>query len=427
MDSTKRYKLLRLLGGVIVIFIIICLSSLLTSTGGMFKIKKLLPIVQQSVGMKSQTFYTALKSNQNFLFPVSKELVLFDAYFDSRARSGHRNLTMIFIVASRGVLEKKSITGCGVGIFTAKSFHVRYTQQDKMAHADKRYFKYEQLMLECFDVPVIPGDRAFVEYEASQNTTVVIHTARPVVIPKPRVTPKGSNKISVVVCTKAYNRGVTWLPEFLRYQKTLGVDHIHLAVLDEFIKDNGFFDYLTKDSFFIEHQRNNYITVKVWNEWHEKEEWYDHGTMFMYLDCVYRYRGTYDYISLLDTDDFFTVRVPGMSLKEMIVKYCSNKTTGSCGFSWLYYYPELCGLKRNVSEDGNVTAAMNPHVADKGSGALKSFHRTEAVIDSTYHDATCPSCMMKGYKFIHVPPHIAYAAHQRKNISKDKKSQCYKH
>ena len=424
MNNTTRYKLFILLGGIIAIVIIICLSSKPTSTWGRSKIMKSLQTVQQSVAVKSRDIYTALNPYLNI---VSKELVLFDAYFDSRARNGHRNLTIIFIAASRGVLEKKSITACGVGIFTAKHFNLRYVEETRVVHTRKIHFKYEQLMLECFDVPVSPGDRAFVEYKTDQKTTAVTHTVRPVVIPKPRVTPKGPNNISVVVCTKAYSRGVTWLPEFLRYQKTLGVDHVHLAILDEFIKDNGFLDILFKDNFFVEHQRNNYITVKVWNEWHEKKEWHDHGTMLMYLDCVYRYRGTYDFISLLDSDDFFTVRVPGMSFKDMIVKYCSSSTTGSCGFNWLFYYPGLCGLKHSVSEDGNVTAAMNPHEVDQGTGALKSIHRSETVIDTTYHTATCPTCLMKGYNFIRVPPNIAYAAHQIKKAVKGKKSQCFKH
>ena len=359
---------------------------------------------------------------------VSK-LSLFEAYFDSRARNGHRNLTMIFITASKGVREKKSILGCGVGIFTAKEFHLRYIQEAITKHHDQqKYFKYEQMMLECFDVPVSPGDRAFVKYNTSQNTPVVLRTAQAVVFPEPRVTPKGPNNISVVVCTKAYSRGVTWLPEFLRYQKTLGVDHVHLAVLDEFREDGGYHDILSEDRFFVESKINNYTTVKEWKEWHEKkDEWDDHGTMFMYLDCVYRYRGTYDYIILLDTDDFFTVRFPGMSLKDMIVKYCSSKTTGTCVFDWLFYYPELCGLKHNVSEDGNVTAAMNPHKPDEELKYIKSIHRTEAIIDSTYHLATCPGCMIKGYKHVTIPSHIAYVAHQRKNASKEKEKKCSTH
>ena len=134
MNNMKRYKLFFLLGGISTIVKIICLSSMPTSTRVRFKIMNNLQS-QQSVAMKSRDIYTALNLYLNLLFPVSKELMLFETYFDSRARNGHRNLTVIFIAASRGVLEKKSITGCGVGIFTAKHFNVRYTQEAKVVHA----------------------------------------------------------------------------------------------------------------------------------------------------------------------------------------------------------------------------------------------------------------------------------------------------
>ena len=125
MDNTKKYKLFCLLEGINIIVIVICLSLSPTSTKGRFKTTmKQLQTVQQSVAVKSKHIYTACNPYLNLLFPVSKELVLlFDAYFDSRARNGHGNLTGIFIAASKGVLEMKLITGCGVGIFTAKHFN----------------------------------------------------------------------------------------------------------------------------------------------------------------------------------------------------------------------------------------------------------------------------------------------------------------
>ena len=127
------------------ILTIICWSSLPTYS---FNVKNQFQIIQQSIFMKRKEvcnadsvkhreYYSAHNPYLNLPFPVSKELVLFDAYLDSRSRSGHRNLTMIFIAASRGVLEKKSITGCGVGISTATHFHVRYTQEDKVVHSMK--------------------------------------------------------------------------------------------------------------------------------------------------------------------------------------------------------------------------------------------------------------------------------------------------
>ena len=49
----------------------------------------------------------------------------------------------------------------------------------------------------------------------------------------------------------------------------------------------------------------------------------------------------------------------------------------------------VCGLKQNVSEDGN-----EPSCGKQRTGALKSIHHTEAVIDSPYHIATCPESIL---------------------------------
>ena len=362
----------------------------------------------------------------NLRFPLSKNLIIFNAFVDNRPRNGHSNITMIFLVASKRVINQKLITGCGVGKNTAKSFHLRYLQEDILMHRWLGFekFKYEQLSLECHDVPVTAGEKAFVQYRAHPNQVVVLHTANPVVIPAPRVSPKGPHDFSVVVCTKAHNREVTWLPEFLRYQKTLGVDHVHLTVLDQFIKDKGFLDYLSNDSFFIEQYKEQYISVQLWKEWYEDEDWYVHGTILMFMDCVYRYRGTYDYIALMDSDDFFTIRDPGMTYKDMIAKYCTGIATGSCSFNWLWYYPGLCGMAGKVAKDGNVTAAINFHQPEDAQGNMKSIHRSEAILDSSFHDATCATCLMKGYSVTHVPSHVAYAAHQRMYWGDEKKVRC---
>jgi len=142
------------------------------------------------------------------------------------------------------------------------------------------------------------------------------------------------------------------------------------------------------------------------------------------MDCVYRYRGTYDFIALMDTNDFFTIRVPGMTYKDMIAKYCTDKTTGSCSFNWLWYYPELCGMAEDVPPNGNVTDAINFHQPKDAQGTLKSIHRSEAILDSSFHDATCPTCLMKGYEGVRIPPHIAYTAHQRMYSGDEKISRC---
>ena len=364
---------------------------------------------------------SVLSNALHFHFPLSKEVILFNAFVDTRPRN-YTNTTMIFIAASREVLSEKRIIGCGAGRAVAKEFIVRYVFEDLLMHRwyGKPIFPYEQMAVECYEVPVIPGEKAFVLYKSRTNVTVALHTANSVVIPRPRVTPKPTHNISVVVCTKAHNRKVTWLPEILRYQKTLGVDHVHLNFLDDLIRDDGLQDYLATDEFFLKNYKDDYVTLQVWKEWYGDKEWYLRGTILMYLDCLYRYRGTYDYVSFMDTDDFFTVRVPGMSYKDMIVKYCSKETTGSCSFNWLWYFPGVCGLARNVSEDGNVTAAIVPHRPERNVN-LKSIHLTKAVLDSSFHDARCDKCRMKGYERVHISPDIAYVAHQRMYVDKEKK------
>ena len=47
--------------------------------------------------------------------------------------------------------------------------------------------------------------------------------------------------------------------------------------------------------------------------------------------------------------------------------------------------------------------------------AKKSLHMTSALLDASFHRATCEWCLMPGYKVVEVPLHIAYMAHRRMN------------
>ena len=72
---------------------------------------------------------------------------------------------------------------------------------------------------------------------------------------------------------------MTWLLEFIRYQKTLGVDHVYLNILDSFIKDGGFKAHL-EDSHFAQAMTEGFVTVSVWTDWYEsKDEIYNFSVM----------------------------------------------------------------------------------------------------------------------------------------------------
>ncbi len=94
--------------------------------------------------------------------------------------------------------------------------------------------------MECYDLPALDGNQAFIRYKTASNSPVhVIASEKPLFIPAPRITSSGEHNFTVVTCSKAHDKGVTWLPEFVLYQKTLGVDHVHINIIDTFIKDGG--------------------------------------------------------------------------------------------------------------------------------------------------------------------------------------------
>ena len=77
------------------------------------------------------------------------------------------------------------------------------------------------------------------------------------------------------------------------------------------------------------------------------------------LDCMYQFRGTYDYVFPLDTDEFFTPRIVGRSIiKHYIQEWFSDYWIGSCMLDWIDYYPEYGGMKDGPNVDGNVTSML---------------------------------------------------------------------
>ncbi len=362
----------------------------------------------------------------------SKELVVYTTHLYTNTNGS--SYIIFLIGAGPSVYNgSKAVIGCGVNDNYGTHYKVRYNYEDIRQHNWRRFKKekihyYQQVIVECYGLEVKDGDKAFlVYYNSTSDKTVKVYSNESIVIPAPRKTPK-EGKVSSVVCTKVLSRGVTWLPEFLRYQQTLGVDHVHVAVLDTFFKDGGFDDILANDTFFLQAVRDNFVTIQIWNEWYDakKWEWFYYGNMFMYLDCIYRYRGTYDFVSLFDTDDFFTLRVPGLSYKEFLVKYCLRKGIGSCSFMWLFYYPGVCGFNKSMRADGNVTASMVPHNPRyEQRDHYKPTHLSKAIVDSSFHDASCSGCLQEGYRAVLIPEHIAYVAHNRLNKKLSAKRVCH--
>ncbi len=389
--------------------------------------------ITRSIGSQESQLIQELKDPRVYShltsLPISKDVVVHSAYFDDRPRNGHSNITIFFADVNKTYFDSQWILGCGVGNVIAKEFLVRYVAEDYLMHdmLGPKPFLYEQLAIECYDLQVKNGSRAFLIYKTSNHTSekIVTESEKPLMIPAPRVQPTGKYNFTVVTCTKAHDKRVTWLSEFVRYQKTIGVDHVHISILDTFIKDGAMQDFLINEPSLREASREGYLSFSVWKEWYNnKNEVFVHSEILQKLDCMYRYRGTYDYAFPIDTDDFFTPRFPGKTqLKDYINEYCYVEPYGSCTFKWIWLYPQLCGMKSKVGRDGNVTDSL---LSQKGRdvGNRKSVHKTQALVDATFHDAMHPNCLMPGYEAVQIPPHVAYVAHNRMNTGGNAKEIC---
>ena len=179
---------------------------------------------------------------------------------------------------------------------------------------------------------------------ANSSPVYVVASDNPLFIPAPRISPSGEHNFTVITCSKVHDKGVTWLPEFVRYQKTIGVDHVHVNILDTFIKDGGLKAHLT-DPNLLQAVLEGFVSFTVWKDWYYPREVYLHSENLRKLDCIYQFRGTYDYAFILDTDNFFNPQIPGKSnVKDYIHKWCYGNLIGSCIFDWVYYFPGECGL-----------------------------------------------------------------------------------
>ena len=144
----------------------------------------------------------------------------------------------------------------------ASNFTVRFTAEDILLHnwLGPCPFPYEEIIVKYYDLPVMAGGQAYIMYKTATDSLIYnVESEYPVFFPAPRVKPTGKHNFTVVTCTKVHDKGVTWLPEFIRYQKTLGVDHVHINILDTFLKDGGLQKHL-KDPYLAQAALKGYLS-----------------------------------------------------------------------------------------------------------------------------------------------------------------------
>ena len=378
-------------------------------------------ILTESAGPWQQQLVDA---NNLTLPPISNDALVRAVYFDNRPRNGHKKIGVFLVALREVVFTSNLVTACGVGKEMSTNFRLRALEENRLMHnwvyviKKSPHFAYEEFIIECYDLlHMSNGSKAFILFKNERNSPVYAAISEfPLMFPAPKVQPIAAGKydFSVVTCTEAHNKRVTWLPQFVRYQKTIGVDHVHINILDTYIKDGGLAGLL-EDPQVAKGVADGYVTMTVWKDILESSnQVYSYSAILRKLDCVYRFQGTYDYAFLLDSDDFFNPMLHGRThVKDYIQNWCrSDKSAGSCYFTWWFYYPQACGMKDEKVEDGNITRLLKSYKRTNNNH-FKSVHLISAVVDTGYHNAICRECLLPGYRAIHINDHVAYVAHLR--------------
>ena len=347
-------------------------------------------------------------ASQNF---STQDIIVRAAYFDDRPRDNHRNSTVMLIEVRISILKQDLIVGCAVGqhATTDKAkFGVHILKLTLWVHKFVPQLSHDTVFIDCFDLPVQNGSRAFVLYKRSANDSTItcVESERPLMIPAPYRAPAKNHNFSVALCCAPIYGMPPLLTEWLRYQKTLAFDHVHLIADDSFVKAGGLQNKELKQA-----MQEGFVTMDVWKTWLNKHQIFYYSQILAHEDCIYRLRGTYDYVMLLDADEFFTPRVVNETEIHYYVKRCcSAKVCGSCHFHELMYYP-YCGLKGKVGDDGNITSQLVSYTYRPQIFQGKSVHLSAAIVEAGCHKGYE---LTEGYTFASFPLQLAYVAHVRK-------------
>ena len=333
------------------------------------------------------------------------DIVIRSVYLDNRSRNGYKHSAVFLVEIRKSILKEGGIVRCEIGSMFTNNIQLHRLNINGIVGEfveERPYQSHTMIMVDCFELSGKNGSNATLIYKKHDNDYVLRHAVseRPLLVP----TLKNSSKslYTIATCLGVGYGDPPFLGEWLKYQESLGVDHVFLNV------DETFTSHL-KQPHVRSALEKGFISINTWNQRLKSGSQIDyHSQLLSYHDCLYRALDTYDYMLFNDQDDFFIPRNPFYkTLHYYIDNWCH---LGSCSFKWIEYYPD-CGMKHAITNnDGNLTMLLLSNV-HKEIHPKKCLHKVGAVVEIGIHEARE---MIVGYKSVTVPVNIAYVAHLRK-------------
>ena len=352
--------------------------------------------VQSDIHTRSTTVNTISTTTTKY----NSLMIIRSAYIDKRMRDGHKNSTVIFVEASIKLRKLGLIEGCGVDTINAKKYKIIPLYFNWIT---ERYPKltHEEIMIDCYDLDVHENSTVFVRYRTAPNSTDEAITST---IDITYTSRRSDYKDKVVVCTTCYDKP-PWLTEWLKYQKTIGVDLVQLYVEEKFMSDNVNLQIIES------YVQEGFVRLEYRKTYFNSKQVYYHSQVLNYNDCLYRYQEIYEFAFFLDTDDFFIPRLPNKTnLHYYLNFFLPNDDIVSVEFGWRRYYPD-CGLTQPLSsiKDGNVTDVLR--VKEYWNIPVTKFVCRPTL--TTVIGIHSPIQIMKKTKRTHGTDSVAYIAHVR--------------
>lgn len=329
-------------------------------------------------------------------------------YFDDRHRYSRRNSSVFMIEVRKVVLENGLLVGCQVGSSYTVDMKVHSLNVNGWFGNyidEKPYLSHTMAMVDCFDISAENGSKAAIWYKNVPNGILLpAESEDPFMIPVFQYHPNNSRP-RIAACLAPVYGQPPWIEQWLLYQHTIGIDHVHMIADETY---DGLSGPNVKEALEV-----GFLSLDVWKS---NDEVHYYSQLLAYHDCVYRFRGAFDYMFFADQDDFFVPLVPGKTtLNSYVNEWCFKS---SCAFEWIEYYPD-CGMQKEETSDGNLTMMLKSNV-HKRTHMTKCLHYLPATTEIGIHDARE---LTSGLREIRVPRHIAYVAHLRK-FRKPKGGKC---
>ena len=330
-------------------------------------------------------FITAVANKMFHILPRA-------AFFDNRDQHRHSNATVVLAHMKK---SKKCnnivVLACKIGDYFIKSPEIKSLGINKWLHREfPNKYTHEDVLIVCYDIPIstvgeLNNSVVSIVYVNPENRSehIAVESEHSLFVPKEK---DSQSPTTVMVCTTVFDTP----PHFgawIRYQKTLGVDMVHINAHESFLSSSSF-----NDSDFLESLQNGFVKLTVWNEYLPPGALFYHSQALYYQHCLYRYLGVHDFCVCADTDDFLvSIDDKDFGVHKLVKKIFRPKflrfPAGSCLIEWIRYVEPVNGFDppEESIRSGNLTQYLDTSIGEHDGRLTKSIYKLSAMLELGIH------------------------------------------